>query len=163
MEMGRNLQHINCNYGEIMSVIGTLKLVATKRPNQITAVQVRRNKMCRRLHEQILLATARQDGKQFSATKFRTVTDSETGERKSVEVAKIIKPWWFTTDNGKTAIAIRYGARVLELAKGKFAVEVASPSDIASTLEIIKTAVEAGELDAQLEATAGNLRNGFKK
>lgn len=161
--MGRNLQHINCNYGEIMSVIGTLKLVATKRPNQITAVQVRRNKMCRRLHEQILLATARQDGKQFSATKFRTVTDSETGERKSVEVAKIIKPWWFTTDNGKTAIAIRYGARVLELAKGKFAVEVASPSDIASTLEIIKTAVEAGELDAQLEATAGNLRNGFKK
>jgi hypothetical protein len=163
MEMGRNLQHINCNYGEIMSVIGTLKLVATKGPNQITAVQVRRNKMCRRLHEQILLATARQDGKQFSATKFRTVTDSETGERKSVEVAKIIKPWWFTTDNGKTAIAIRYGARVLELAKGKFAVEVASPSDIASTLEIIKTAVEAGELDAQLEATAGNLRNGFKK
>lgn len=161
--MGRNLQHINCNYGEIMSVIGTLKLVATKRPNQITAVQVRRNKMCRRLHEQIMLANAKQDGKQFSATKFRTVTDSETGERKSVEVAKIIKPWWFTTDNGKTAIAIRYGARVLELAKGKFAVEVASPSDIASTLEIIKTAVEAGELDAQLEATAGNLRNGFKK
>lgn len=146
-----------------MSVIGTLKLVATKKPHQITAVQVRRNKMCRRLHEQIMLASAQQDGKQFAATKFRTITNKETGERKSVEVAKTIKPWWFVADNGKTAIAVRYGARVLELAKGKFAVEVAANSDVASTLELIKSAVEAGELDAQLEATAGNLRSGFKK
>jgi len=146
-----------------MSVIGTLKLVATKKPHQITAVQIRRNKICRRLHEQIMLAKSQQDGKQFFTTKFRTTTNSETGERKSIEVAKTIKPWWFTADNGKTAIAIRYGARVLELAKGKFAVEIASPSDIASTLEIIKSAVESGELDAQLEATAGNLRNAFKK
>jgi hypothetical protein len=52
---------------------------------------------------------------------------------------------------------------VLELAKGKFAVEIASNSDIVSTLEIIKNAVESGELDAQLEAAAGNLRSGFKK
>eukprot|EP01041_Mallomonas_annulata_P013048 gene13048-27533_t len=143
-----------------MSVLGALKLVATKRPSQMTAVQVRRNKICRRLHEQIMLARAQKDGKKFAATKFRTTTDAETGERKSVEVTKFIKPWWFTIENGKTAIAVRYGARVLELAKGKFAVEIASNSDIVSTLEIIKNAVESGELDAQLEAAAGNLRSG---
>ena len=146
-----------------MSVIGTLKLVATKRPNQITAVQVRRNKIGRRLHEQIMLAKAQQDGKQFAATKFRTTTDATTGERKSVEVSRVVKAWWFTQENGKTAIAIRYGARVLEIAKGKFAVEVASASEIVTTLEIIKNAVDTGELDAQLEATAGKLRSGFKK
>ena len=146
-----------------MSVIGTLKLVATKRPNQITAVQVRRNKIGRRLHEQIMLAKAQQDGNQFAMTKFRTTTDAATGERKSVEVSRVVKAWWFTQENGKTAIAIRYGARVLEIAKGKFAVEVASASDIVATLEIIKNAVETGELDAQLEATAGKLRSGFKK
>ena len=146
-----------------MSVMGTLKLVATKRPNQITAVQVRRNKIGRRLHEQIMLAKAQQDGKQFAATKFRTTTDATTGERKSVEVSRVVKAWWFTQENGKTAIAIRYGARVLEIAKGKFAVEVASASEIVTTLEIIKNAVETGELDAQLEATAGKLRSGFKK
>ena len=146
-----------------MSVMGTLKLVATKRPNQITAVQVRRNKIGRRLHEQIMLAKAQQDGKQFAATKFRTTTDAATGERKSVEVSRVVKAWWFTQENGKTAIAIRYGARVLEIAKGKFAVEVASASDIVATLEIIKNAVDTGELDAQLEATAGKLRSGFKK
>ena len=146
-----------------MSQIGALKLVATKRPNQISAVQLRRNKICRRLHEQIMLARAQQEGKQFVATKFRTSTDAATGTRSSVEVARTIKPWWFTSDNGKTAIAIRYGARVLELAKGKFAVEVASPSEVVATLEIIKNAAESGELDVQLEATAGNLRSGFKK
>ena len=146
-----------------MSVMGTLKLVATKRPNQITAVQVRRNKIGRRLHEQIMLAKAQQDGNQFAMTKFRTTTDAATGERKSVEVSRVVKAWWFTQENGKTAIAIRYGARVLEIAKGKFAVEVASASDIVATLEIIKNAVETGELDAQLEATAGKLRSGFKK
>lgn len=146
-----------------MSVMGTLKLVATKRPNQITAVQVRRNKIGRRLHEQIMLAKAQQDGKQFAMTKFRTTTDAATGERKSVEVSRVVKAWWFTQENGKTAIAIRYGARVLEIAKGKFAVEVASASEIVTTLEIIKNAVDTGELDAQLEATAGKLRSGFKK
>ena len=76
---------------------------------------------------------------------------------------RVVKPWWFTTENGKTAISVRYGVRVLELAKGKFAVEVATNLDIASTLEIIKSAVESGELDAQLEVAAGKLRNGFKK
>ena len=146
-----------------MSVLATLKLIATKRPSQMTNVQIRRNKIGRRLHEQIMLARAQKDGKQFAATKFRTVANIETGERKSVEISRTVKQWWFTSDNGKTAIAIRYGARVLELGKGKFAVEIASTSDIVSTLEIIKNAVESGELDAQLEAAAVKLRSGFKK
>ena len=146
-----------------MSVMGTLKLVATKRPSQITSLQIRRNKICSRLHEQIMLARAHKEGKQFTVTKFRTITNTETGERKSVEITKNIKQWWFTNETGKTVIAIRYGAKVLELAKGKFAVEVAATSDIVSTLEIVKNAVDSGELDTQLELTAGNLRSAFKK
>ena len=163
MDMGRHFFTQLTNDGETMSVLSTLKLVATKRPSQLTAIQHRRNKIGRRLHEQIMLARARQDGKQFSATKFRTVANVETSERKSVEVSKSVKQWWFTSDNGKTVIAIRYGARVLEIAKGKYAVEIASDSDIVNTLEIVKAAVESGELDAQLEAAAGKLRTGFKK
>jgi hypothetical protein len=69
----------------------------------------------------------------------------------------------FTTDGGKTAIAVRYGARVLELAKGKFAVEVPSPAQLIPTLELIRTAIDAGELDEQLEATAGSVKASFKR
>jgi hypothetical protein len=55
------------------------------------------------------------------------------------------------------------GDSVLELAKGKFAVEVASPSQLIPTLELIKTAIDAGELDEQLEATAGSVKAAFKR
>jgi hypothetical protein len=88
------------------------------------------------------LARCQAAGTHYAPTKFRTFRDAETG---------------------KTAIAVRYGARVLELAKGKFAVEVPSPAQLIPTLELIKTAIDAGELDEQLEATAGSVRSGFKR
>ena len=55
------------------------------------------------------------------------------------------------------------GAKVLELAKGKGAVEVTSPEELINTLETIKAAVEAGELDGQIEAASQSLSAGFQK
>jgi hypothetical protein len=143
------------------ATLASLKLTAAQKSTSINPVQQRRNKMGKRLWEQIQLAKAKSDGSQFNASKFRTIVDSETGLRKQIEVPKRVKAWWFTTDSGKTAITVRYGARVLELAKGKFAIEVANPTELVPTLEIIKAAIEAGELDVQLEATASTVRNGF--
>jgi hypothetical protein len=127
------------------------------------AVQVRRNKLAKRLWEQAELAKAQQAGTQFTATKFRTVVENDTGLRKQVEVNKRIKQWWFTTDSGKLALSVRYGARLLELAKGKFAVELASEKELVPTLEIIKAAVLAGELDAAMEIASAKLRDGFQR
>jgi len=42
-------------------------------------------------------------------------------------------------------------------------VEIATLADLVPTLELIKRAVEAGELDAQIEAAALKLREGFVK
>lgn len=50
---------------------------------------------------------------------------------------------------------------MLELAKGKVAVEVGAEKDLVPTLELIKTAVLNGELDTQIEAAANKLRDGF--
>ena len=145
------------------ATLAGLKLTGAQKSASINPVQQRRNKMSRRLREQIQLAKAQAEGNQFSASKYRTIIDSETGLRKQIEVPKRVKAWWFSTDNGKTAITIRYGARALELSKGKFAVEVTSASELIPTLEVIKAAIEAGELDAQLEATAGTVRNAFHR
>jgi hypothetical protein len=41
------------------------------------------------------------------------------GERKNVEQPKRIKPWWFTAEDGKLCLQVRYGVRVLEIGKGK--------------------------------------------
>jgi hypothetical protein len=74
---------------------------------------------------------------------------------------KRVRPWWFVTDAGKFALSVRYGTKVLELAKGKVAVEVGGEKDLVPTLELIKTAVLNGELDTQIEAAALKLRDGF--
>ncbi len=52
-------------------------------------------------------------------------------------------------------------SEVLELAKGKVAVEVGAEKDLVPTLELIKTAVLNGELDTQIDAAANKLRLGF--
>ena len=100
---------------------------------------------------------------QFSVTKLRSVAQHDTGLRKQVEVRKRVKQWWFTTDSSKLALSVRYGARLLELAKGKYAVELASEKELVPTLELIKSAVLSGELDAAIDAASSKLRAGFGK
>ncbi len=146
-----------------MATLATLKLSTAVKPTHMPAVQVRRNKLAKRLWEQAELAKAQQAGTHFTPTKFRTVVENDTGLRRQVEVNKRVKQWWFTTDSGKLALSVRYGARLLELAKGKFAVELASEKELVPTLEIIKAAVLAGELDAAMEIASAKLRNGFEK
>lgn len=144
-----------------MTGLSGLKLVGAQKQAQLPAVQLRRNKLAKRLWEQIELARAQQSGTSFAPTKFRTITDTATGLRKQVETTKRLKSWWFTADNGKLALSIRYGTKVLELAKGKWAVEVGSEKDLVSTLELLKSAVLAGDLDIQIEAASAKLREGF--
>jgi len=146
-----------------MATLASLKLTAAKKPTQQSPIQVRRNKLCQRLQEQIQLAKAKQAGTTYVAHKSRIVKDAETGLRQAVQQPKRVKEWWFTTESGKLALSVRYGARALELAKGKSAVEVASVNDLVPTLEVLKSAVEAGELDAAMEAASGALREGFKR
>jgi len=146
-----------------MTAFTALKLTATKKPTQVPQILQRRLKLSKRLWEQIELAKAQQNGTTFSVAKFRSYTDKESGIRKQIETNKRLKAWWFVGDNGKIAIAVRYGTSVLELAKGKYAVEVATANDLVSTLQIIKDAVEIGELDNAIDFAANKLRNGFRK
>lgn len=146
-----------------MATLASLKLTSAVKPTNVPAIQVRRNKLARRLWEQMELAKAQLAGEQFTITKFRSVLSQDTGLRKQVEVQKRIKQWWFTADNGKLALSVRYGARLLELAKGKFAVEVASDKELVPTLELIKAAVLNGELDTAIDAASTKLRAGFGK
>ena len=144
-----------------MTALSELKLTAAQKPTNIPQVQLRRNKLVKRLWEQAELAKAQQAGMTFSPIKFRTHTDAETGMRKQVEMNKRVKAWWFVTDAGKLALSVRYGTKVLELAKGKYAVEVGAEKDLVGTLETIKAAVLAGELDTAIDNAANKLRAGF--
>ncbi len=144
-----------------MNALNGLKLVGAQKPTQLPTIQQRRNKLVKRLWEQIELAKAQQAGTSFAPTRFRSVVQNDTGLRKQVEVPKRVKAWWFVADNGKLVLSVRYGTKVLELAKGKWAVEVGSDKDLVGVLELVKTAVLAGELDSQIDAASLKLREGF--
>jgi hypothetical protein len=80
-----------------------------------------------------------------------------------VEAVKRVKEWYWINETGKLNLAVRYGSKVLELAKGKNAIELTTGDELIAVLAKLKDAVLAGELDAQIEAASGALRAGFGK
>jgi hypothetical protein len=144
-------------------ILNSLKFVQAKRVNaQIDAVAFRREKLVRKIDEQISLVNVVGDGgnRLFKASKRVT---NEDGSTSSVEVQRKARAWWFQSEKGTLCISIRYGAKAIELAKGRNAIEVASVDQLASTLEAVKKAVINGELDAQITATAEAVKARFKK
>ena len=145
-----------------MSALAKLKLVSVA-AGQKSPTVLRRNKLTAHLVEQIALAKAQTDGETYAGKRVKSVVDAESGERKQVEVSKRVKQWWFTAPNGKLALALRYGAKPIEIVKGKTGIEVADMAELITTLGVIKDAVNAGELDTQMEQVSGALRAGFGK
>lgn len=145
-----------------MSALAALKLTTAKKSQAMTPAAHRRLKLSKKLWEQIELAKATAAGDTFVVRRFKNVRD-EQGNSRSVELPKKVRPWWWSTTDGKLAMNIRYGARAIELGKGKSTIEMATADDLVPTLELIKRAVEAGELDAQIEAAGIKLREGFVK
>lgn len=145
-----------------MSALNTLKFVSVKRPQSAPPIVHRRNKLSNQLHEQIELAKCHADGKTYAPTRLRSIKDKHTGERKLVEAVKRVKQWWFVAENGRVCLQVRYGTRVLELAKGKNSIDVGTVADLLPVLETVKKCVEAGELDAQIDAASAAVRERFK-
>jgi hypothetical protein len=145
-----------------MSALAKLKLVSFQAQGR-SPMNLRRNKLTGKIGDQIAYAKAANAGEIYAAKRVKFVTDSESGERKQVEISTRVKPWWSTAANGKLVIALRYGAKPIEITKGKNAIEVTDMDDLIATLEIIKQAVQAGELDTQIEQVSGALRAGFAK
>lgn len=146
-----------------MSVLAGFKLVAAKRPTKVSDIVLRRNKITKRLLEQIELAKIMTGQNGNAPTKQRKEVDATTGETKTTEVPKRVKEWFFTADNGKLCVTLRYGSSQVEFAKGKTAIELANAEQLVTTLMALRDAVSNGELDTQLEAASAQVKEMFKK
>lgn len=144
-----------------MSTLASLKLVAAKQTRVVDPVQLRRTKLITALEEQIALATARQAGTDYVAMRSRRVKDAD-GNVSVVQQPKRLKAWFWSVDGGKVCVAVRYGNKPIELTKGKTAVETTA-GELSGVLATLKKAVEAGELDAQMEAASAGVRKAFKR
>ena len=146
-----------------MSALANLKLVAAKRSAGLSPVVLRRAKVAKRIAEQAELAKAMQTGTAYVATKQRKVADPETGAVTTIAVPKRVKEWWFNSESGKLCLPLKYGNKVVEISKGKTAIELTSANDLPKVLATLQQAVQSGELDAQLEAASKSVRANFKK
>ena len=138
-----------------------LKLISAKRQQSVDPTQFRRFKLAGRLEDQIALAQAMLEQRTYTKERVRNVRDA-SGVRTSVQVHTRVKPWWWVMENGKLALSIRYGSRVIALSPKSNAIECASLNDVVQALATVKAVVEAGELDAAITAVSEKVRAGFK-
>ena len=146
-----------------MSFLSTIKLTHSQPVKSNNVVEQRRNKLIEKLAEQLELVTAKLEGRVYTPTVTRTRVNSETGMKESFVASKRVREWFWINTDGMIHLQIRYGSRVMELAKGKNAIVVADLNELQSTLEAVKHAVAAGELDALMEAASTKVKEGFKK
>jgi hypothetical protein len=132
------------------TLLSTLKLVTATRATQTSPAIHRRQKLIAKINEQIEMAKAQASGTTYQPTKFKNIVNTETGDTEYKQVAKKVRTWWWKNEAGKVNLVVRYGARVIELAKGKNSIELENEAAILPTLELIKQAVEAGELDSAI-------------
>jgi len=60
-------------------------------------------------------------------------------------------------------LQVKYGAKVMEIAKGKNSIEITDANHLIKTLEMLREAVKNGELDTQIETAANIVKSRFKK
>ena len=78
------------------SLLNTLKLVAATRDNKVSPEMQRRQKLIKKIDEQILLAHAALNGETYSPTKFKNVVNAE-GITEYKQMPKRIRAWWWET------------------------------------------------------------------
>lgn len=127
------------------------QLTITEKPtkNKLSTIEKRQQKLIAKLEEQQEMAKCLLEGIEFTAYKFKSITDPETGAKSKVKVPKRIRPWFYEI-KGSYFLEIKYGSRSLELSKGKTSITVGEKEKLLTVLAIVSESVIAGELDKQL-------------
>ena len=146
------------------TVLSSFKIISANKQSNNDSVQFRREKLCRKIDEQINLAKAVSEGNTYSVKIQRNVKDKDSGLRTTVEISRRVRQWWFVNrDTNKVAVQLRYGTKVIEFGKGKNAIEVSSGQELINTLEKLRSATLNGELDECINSASLLVKARFKK
>ena len=146
------------------TVLSSLKVINAVKQVANDSTQFRREKLCKKLDEQINLAVAVSEGNTYTVKRQRNIKDKDSGLTTTVEVNKRVRQWWFVNrDTNKVALQLRYGTKVIEFAKGKNAIEVNSGEELITTLQKLRTATLNGELDECINTASLLVKARFKK
>ena len=137
-----------------MIQLADVKLVSAVRPTFQDPVALKRSKFISRVSEQLEIANLLMRGEQIPFTSFHDPV--------SLKRPRKVSPWWWIDKDGKYLMAIKYGSKVIELAKGKSAVQAETLEQIIEVLKSLKLATSNGELDLHLTQASELIRKKFK-
>jgi hypothetical protein len=133
-----------------MSYLAKLNVTQLKRPQALSPTEHRRAKLVTKLQEQLALAEAQAQGKRYVVSTPSWDRD-ENGNKVRVTRERTVRAWWWQ-DGEALTLVVRYGARILELSKGKRAITVSQRALLPGALNTLIAAVNAGELDGAIAA-----------
>ena len=129
-----------------MAFLNSHKLTLYEPINRNNSFLKRRRKLIAKIDEQIFITT----DSSYKPKKIKWVRNEDGTERK-LEIPKRVRRWWTEQLGGTILLTIRYGNKVIELEKGKNAIELSSKEELEPTLQSIKKAADNGEFDVLLE------------
>ena len=144
-------------------LLSSLTIVQAKRQSLADPIVFRRMKLIRKLDEQINLANAVLNGTTYVVKRLKNIKNEQSGEIRSFEVVRNVRPMFFKATNNKLCVQVRYGSKVVELAKGKNAIQVDDEIALVKVLETVRSAVFDGELDEQIAIASDAVKTRFKK
>lgn len=115
-----------------------LKFVAAKKPESVNATVQRRQRLVRRIDQQINLLHSAGDG---------VIPRSS---------------WLWMDDKGSYYLPVKYGRQCIELRKGMNAIQCENIEQSVDALEKIRAMVLNGEFDDQLAKASGEIRARFR-
>jgi hypothetical protein len=136
-----------------MSHLSKLKIVAQAAKRQQSKSEHRRAKLLEKLGDQLGMIEAQINGESFTRMRRIWRTD-ETGQRVLVDRVKRTRPWYWMSGAGGCFFSVWYGSKVLELKPGMTAISVAKREELPDAIRAMIEAVQAGELDAQIDVSA---------
>ena len=135
---------------------------ASKRTQNTDPVVSLRRKMAAALDHQINAATAEIKGETYTIEIERWVlTDKATGTKDRRKVQKAVRKMWFRDAADRVMLELRFSNKPVAV-NGKASIVVGGMDKLVPTLQTVRKAVMAGELDVSLKAASDGRKRALK-
>ncbi|CAK0739871.1 conserved hypothetical protein [Azospirillaceae bacterium] len=136
---------------EKLTFAATTKKAETSQPNLVL-----RRKMVTALDDQIAGAQAETAGQPFAKERQRWMP-KEDGGKELRAVQSALRKFWFRDTQNRVLVEVRFGNKPISI-KGQPSIVVGDMANLVNVLTLLRDAVMAGELDAELAAASEHRR-----
>ena len=144
-----------------MSILQTLTVSDKSKGSEVVPMHLAmRKRFLTALDEQVAGAKAELAGEHYTRSVVKTVKNATTGASERKTVSKSLRRmWWRSGDT--VMLSLIYALRPLKIGTGN-SIVVGDIGNLVPTLETVKQAVEAGELDDALKGAADGRKRGCR-